>query len=47
LTDVKESEEENTRERGIRGSDRGPEYAGTEELFSVGVGLFSNLGHLY
>jgi len=45
LTDVKEREEENTRERGMRGSDPGPEYAGTA-LVSVGVGLLPNLGHL-
>jgi len=31
LTDVKESEEENTRERGMRGSESGPKYAGTSK----------------
>lgn len=47
LTDVKESEEENKRERGKRGGDRGPEYTGTAKLASVGVCLLPNLGHLY
>jgi hypothetical protein len=46
LNDVKESEEENTREREIRGSDRGRVYAGTGKLVSFGVGLLPNLGHV-
>lgn len=46
MADVKETEEENIRERGMRGSDRGLEYDGTAKLVSVGVDLIPNLGHL-
>jgi hypothetical protein len=36
LTDVKESEEENTKEKEMRGSDRGTEYAGrAQNLFPL------------